>query len=134
LADAFGGFDLIHQDPSNVTGSIGALASLNAFTPEVLERVLAAATALQVPPSEVVCLTGAVREIGLEEAKRLGFSVVAVGHRRCELWGLKHFHQLLEQSFPKLEVLRVDEPEEPVIKVPKVAKVKHADEAMSSKA
>ena len=59
-----------------------------------------------------MCLTGGVRDLGMEEAKRLGMSVVAVGHKKCEDWGMRYIAGLAQARFPHLEIVHIDEPEE----------------------
>lgn len=48
----------------------------------------------------------------MEEARKLGMSVVAVGHQRCEFWGLRYLERMARQRFPGLEVVIMDEREE----------------------
>jgi putative NIF3 family GTP cyclohydrolase 1 type 2 len=47
-------------------------------------------------------LTGQVRAPGRGPAERLGIGVVAIGHRRSELWGLRQLGRELEEAFPGL--------------------------------
>jgi putative NIF3 family GTP cyclohydrolase 1 type 2 len=102
LSEAFQGHEFLHLDsPSSSDKAAGstqikAVASLNAFTPEIIDRIQDSLATLdsdggnnKIQPSEVLCLTGAARELGINAAKELGFSVIAVGHKRCEFEGLE---------------------------------------------
>lgn len=113
LSTAFGGHENVHVSNNTQDNQVKALACLNAFTPEVLERVLDSARGLGVAPEEVLCLTGAVREVGMQVAKEQGMSVLAVGHRRCEMWGLKYFEREARKMFPHIKIVLHEEEEEP---------------------
>lgn len=114
LSHAFNGHEAlsIPQAEDSLQPQIHALATLNAFTPEVIERVAAAITQLDAKADNTICLTGAVRDPGMEEARKLGMSVIAVGHQRCEYWGIRYLERIARQRFPDLEILIIDEPEE----------------------
>lgn len=98
------------------TQTIELLVSMNAFTPEIVDRIWDAIQASfpSIPAPKVLCVTGAVRESGIARASEIGFNVVAVGHKRCEDWGVKYFQRRLVDEFGStdLEVEWVDEPEE----------------------
>lgn len=49
-----------------------------------------------------VYLTGEMRPSAQETARSLGLGVVALGHRRTELWGLRQLARELEEAFPGL--------------------------------
>nr|WP_246580980.1 Nif3-like dinuclear metal center hexameric protein [Deinococcus aestuarii] len=49
-----------------------------------------------------VYLTGQLRPSAQEAARALGLGVVALGHRRTELWGLRQLARELEEGFPGL--------------------------------
>lgn len=131
LSSAFGGYESTYAGDTSTDVSpstVRAIACLNAFTPEVLDRVSRALEHLRsevgasdLTEREVLCLTGAVREAGLEDAKKRGMSVVAVGHKRCEDWGMIHFERELKIRFPHLDVARIDEVEIVPPKVPRAA-------------
>jgi putative NIF3 family GTP cyclohydrolase 1 type 2 len=127
LSHAFGGHDAMEL-PNTASEDdlcqIEALASLNAFTPEVIERVVQASQELGIKPQNTICLTGAVREPGMEEARKLGLNVVAVGHVRCEMWGLRYLERMARQRFPGFEIELIDEPEEVIERKPKQPKAK----------
>ena len=116
LSHAFDGHDAVELPSSpgeeGPEQQILALASLNAFTPEVIDRVVLSNHEMGIKPQNTICLTGAIREAGMEEARKLGMSVVAVGHVRCEMWGLRYLERMARQRFPGLEIVLVDEPEE----------------------
>jgi putative NIF3 family GTP cyclohydrolase 1 type 2 len=49
-------------------------------------------------------VTGQARQPGRAPAARLGLNVIAVGHWRAELWGLRRLARELAATFPVLEV------------------------------
>ncbi|GAB7359667.1 hypothetical protein MBLNU230_g6846t1 [Neophaeotheca triangularis] len=104
---------------------VKVVAVMNAFRLEEVERVAAAARQLQtlatpsevsseVKCTEVLYLTGAVREPGLEAARAKGMRVICVGHRACEEWGIRYLAEVARREFPLLdvEVLLEEEEEE----------------------
>ncbi|BFZ64886.1 hypothetical protein YB2330_006039 [Saitoella coloradoensis] len=120
LAEAFGGYETVWMGEDDERDA-HTLVSLNAFTPEILDRV-AALIPESLPLSGVICLTGATRAAGLEDAQKRGMGVVAVGHQRCEFWGIRYFAREVEKVFAqRLHVVVVDEPEPP--RPPKAPKV-----------
>jgi len=103
---------------SDAAGStrVKALASLNAFTPEIVTRIQDSLVDLgegNIQPNEVLCLTGAAREIGIEAAREVGFSILAVGHKRCETWGLRYLERMAKREFEGLEIVVVESEDEP---------------------
>ena len=112
----FGVCDLHHEQQENPL-SIRAIAIVNAFNPEMVERV---ATAVQREGwvndasdlKRVLYLTGQVRESGLDAATAFGMPVACVGHRAAEEWGVRHLAAQLRHRFPSLEVSEVYEDEE----------------------
>lgn len=113
LSRAFEGHEALHTC-GNEESQVKALACLNAFNPEIIDCILHDARSLDVRPEEVLCLTGAVRDSGIDAAKEIGMSVLAVGHRRCELWGLKYLEREVRREFPDLHVTLHLEEEEPL--------------------
>lgn len=96
---------------------IKGVAIMNAFHPDEVDRVAAAALGLGLVDSVDECasllyLTGAVREEGLAAARAKGLRVICVGHQVCELWGIKYISELLKKEFPAVDVVVVDEEEE----------------------
>eukprot|EP00877_Chromochloris_zofingiensis_P009713 jgi/Chrzof1/4996/Cz15g07250.t1 len=97
----FGGYDDIlsfaaTNDCSNEeTIVMQPFAVLNAMSPSILARL----------PSECWVVTGQLRKPALEAAQGRAHTVIAVGHERCELWGLKTLARDLHQEFPYLDVI-----------------------------
>ena len=52
-----------------------------------------------------VYITGQVRQPGMEAIRQTGMGLVATGHRRAELWGLRCLSRLLAQQFPAVQVI-----------------------------
>ncbi|PNY80149.1 Nif3-like dinuclear metal center hexameric protein [Deinococcus koreensis] len=73
------------------------LALMNAMNPALLEHVARLGV--------TVYLTGQLRPSAVAAARTLGLGVVALGHRRTELWGLRRLAQELEAAFPGLETV-----------------------------
>ena len=124
ISQAFGGHDAIllpesgTEDEATEAQSahdtlVDVLVSLNAFTPEVLTRVVSEVETLGSSASRTIAVTGAIREPGMEEARRLGLSVVAVGHKRCEDWGIRYLIERAKARYPSMQVQWVDEEELP---------------------
>jgi putative NIF3 family GTP cyclohydrolase 1 type 2 len=72
------------------------VALMNAMRPELLEAV----SKLGVN----VYLTGQMRPGALPTARQLGLGVVALGHHRTELWGLRQLAREVSAEFPGLNV------------------------------
>jgi putative NIF3 family GTP cyclohydrolase 1 type 2 len=70
------------------------LALLNAMRPELLDAVF--------KESAGVMVTGQMRRSALPRARELGLGIVALGHRRSELWGLRQLAGELMEAFPDL--------------------------------
>lgn len=109
------GFD---QDIGNAQQAVRAIAIMNAFHPEEVERVatLAKETGIISSPtdcSSILYLTGAVREPGLAAALERNMAVVCVGHRVCEEWGIRYLADQLRRAWPGVQVTEILEPEEP---------------------
>ncbi|KAI0471021.1 hypothetical protein GGR56DRAFT_678299 [Xylariaceae sp. FL0804] len=93
----------------NSKRDIEAVAIMNAFHPDEVDRVATAAQAMGHLSSSWDCgkilyLTGAVRERGLQDAKERDMAVVCVGHRPCEEWGIRYLAQLLRHKWPSMNV------------------------------
>ncbi|WP_104989925.1 Nif3-like dinuclear metal center hexameric protein [Deinococcus sp. NW-56] len=80
--------------PQPPAGSL-RLALMNAMNPALIGHV----TGLGVR----VYLTGQLRPSAVGAAREQGLGVVALGHRRTELWGLRRLAQELEGAFLGLE-------------------------------
>ncbi|KAK8064278.1 hypothetical protein PG996_008930 [Apiospora saccharicola] len=103
---------------------IRCVAIMNAFHPEEVDQVAGLAVGMGLAPSLEDCrgvlyLTGAVREPGLEAARKKGMAVVCVGHRTCEEWGIRHLARVFRERWPGLQVDEVLEAEEPRVVVKK---------------
>ena len=70
------------------------LVLVNAMRPELLDEVAAQGAG--------VLVTGQLRRSALQRARELGLGVVALGHRRSELWGLRQLASELREAFPEL--------------------------------
>ncbi|GAB7337428.1 hypothetical protein MBLNU457_g2769t1 [Dothideomycetes sp. NU457] len=97
---------------------IKVVAIMNAFHPEEVDRVLATAHErgwIEAPTdgSQILYLTGAVREPGLVASQEKGFKVVCVGHRPCEEWGIHYLADQLRSQWPSLNVVEIYEDEPP---------------------
>lgn len=73
------------------------LALMNAMNPALLEHVAGRGV--------TVYLTGQLRPSAVETARALGLGVMALGHRRTELWGLRQLARELEAAFPGLKTV-----------------------------
>jgi putative NIF3 family GTP cyclohydrolase 1 type 2 len=123
IRDEFGEAELACDGLSD---EIRAVAIMNAFNEEEVHRVLEialqhgwAAAEDEAPGKCVLYLTGQVRVGGLEAAKALGMTVVCVGHRPAEDWGVRYLAAQLRSTFPGVHVEDVYEEEIPRTKEPK---------------
>lgn len=126
IKEEFGEIELANDGLSD---EIHALAIMNAFNEEEVQRVLDvalqhgwAAADDDAPGRHVLYLTGQSRVAGLEAAKAFGMTVACVGHRPCEDWGIQYLAAQLRKTFPAVKVEVVYEEEEPRIKEPKQPK------------
>jgi hypothetical protein len=118
----------------NLDSQFTYIVSLNAFTPEILTRVLHGIASRQSTPTPspiplepaspdseqpapgspplppILIVTGESREPARIEVEKLGISVLLVGHERCEVWGLRYLARRLKEAWPALEVQVVEEP------------------------
>jgi len=92
LHQEFGGWDEVSQPRET---ALERLALMSTFRPPAVG--LAARAGAQ------VYLTGQMRLAGRALAQQLGLGVVALGHRRTELWGLCQLARELREAFPALE-------------------------------
>jgi putative NIF3 family GTP cyclohydrolase 1 type 2 len=123
IRDEFGEAELACDGLSD---EIRAVAIMNAFNEEEVHRVLEialqrgwAAAEDEAPGKCVLYLTGQVRVGGLEAAKALGMTVICVGHRPAEDWGVRYLAAQLRSTFPGVHVEDVYEEEIPRTKEPK---------------
>ena len=108
----------VEEDEDTLDQDIGAVAIMNAFHPEEIDRVLTAAYEKgwidgTENGSEVLYLTGQAREAGLIAAMAKGLKVVCVGHRTAEEWGIRYLAERTRAEFPMTRVEEVYEDEEP---------------------
>ena len=75
--------------------AVSRLAFMSAMRPELLSAVAGGGVQIYV--------TGQMRPGALPRARELGLGVVALGHRRTELWGLRQLARDLQAEFPGLE-------------------------------
>lgn len=97
---------------------IKVIAIMNAFHAEEVERVLAAAKTAEwiddvSEARQVLYLTGAARQPGLEALAKVKMPAFCVGHVSCEEWGIRYLAQQTRDRWPELEVIEVFEEEEP---------------------
>ena len=94
IREEFGEAELAYDGPSD---EIRAVAILNAFNEDEVKRVLEVAIQHgwvmaddEAPGKQILYLTGQPRANGMEAAKALGMTVVCVGHRPAEDWGIRY--------------------------------------------
>ena len=75
------------------------MALMNAIRPELLEAVAAKGVN--------VYITGQRRLTALPTARTLGLGVIALGHRRTELWRLRQLAREVGTAFPGLTSMPV---------------------------
>lgn len=116
IEEEFGSTEIVHEGLSE---NIHVVAIMNAFHADEVDRVLDTAQQREWTQqgehrgSHVFYLTGQPRESGLAAAKDCGMSVVCVGHRMAEEWGIRYLATRLRASFPGLRVNEVYEEEAP---------------------
>ncbi len=93
LEDIFGGLDCAHAGTAD---TITTVAVVNAMTDAVVRE--AAARGAQ------AYVTGQERTVARPAVEETGISIAAVGHRRCEQWGLRALAGLLRERWAGLEV------------------------------
>lgn len=91
LTGEFGGRDAViePQDESSVR-----LALMSAMKPELIDAVHRQGVSIYV--------TGQLRVPAQSRARELGLGVIALGHRRSELWGLRELAREIEAAFPEV--------------------------------
>ncbi|EME45229.1 hypothetical protein DOTSEDRAFT_79295 [Dothistroma septosporum NZE10] len=115
----FGDEDSAGEDePSCDDDVLHAIAIMNAFHPEEVDRVLEISQqngllANKTDAKGLLYVTGAVREPGLRYSRERGIKVICVGHRVCEEWGIRHMAERLRERFPGLRVDEIYDEEEP---------------------
>ena len=91
LRAEFGGEELVFARP----GVIRKLALLNAMNPALIAQVAGLGVG--------VYITGQVRPSALSALHERGLGLIALGHRRSEIWGLRRLASELRAAFPDLE-------------------------------
>ncbi|OJD37528.1 ngg1p interacting factor 3 nif3 [Diplodia corticola] len=117
----FAGAGDLHLPAGAALGSdsrIAVVAIMNAFHPDEINRVVHAAKEAKWigendDASNVLYLTGAARDYGLEAAAAASMPAICVGHRSCEEWGVRFLAETLKEQWPELSVEEVLEEEEP---------------------
>ncbi|EAT92465.1 hypothetical protein SNOG_00970 [Parastagonospora nodorum SN15] len=111
-----------------LSDEIRAVAVMNAFNDHEVKRVLEVALQHgwamandEAPGKHILYLTGQPRVNGMEAAKALGMTVVCVGHRPAEDWGIRYMAAQLRTKFPTAMVHEVYEEEELRVKEPKIS-------------
>ena len=118
IQDEFGVSELAHEGSSN---EISIVAIMNAFNEDQVHHVLAMSqergwTAEGEDGRHILYLTGQPRVSGLEAAKASGMSVVCVGHREAEDWGIRFLGEKLRMEFPGAQVKEIYEEEIPIVR------------------
>ncbi len=108
--------ELIHK---GLSSEIRIIAIMNAFHEDEVRRVLEIAqqrgwieSNVITPGQQILYLTGEPRIGGLQAAQALGMTVVCVGHREAEDWGIRYMAAQLRAAFPAVPVQEVYEEEE----------------------
>jgi putative NIF3 family GTP cyclohydrolase 1 type 2 len=124
IREEFGEAELASDGPSD---EIRAVAILNAFSEDEVKRVLEVAMQHgwavaddEAPGKHILYLTGQPRMNGMEAAKALGMTVICVGHRPAEDWGIRYIANQLRAKFPAAIVHEIYEEEEPRVREPKL--------------
>ncbi|OAL56810.1 hypothetical protein IQ07DRAFT_594278 [Pyrenochaeta sp. DS3sAY3a] len=104
----FADVEFVHD---GLAEEIRVVAVMNAFNEVEVLRVLEAAQRQGWIPQEqnepgkhIVYLTGQPRVDGFEAAKALGMTVVCVGHRQAEDWGIRFLAASVRKEFPGIHV------------------------------
>jgi putative NIF3 family GTP cyclohydrolase 1 type 2 len=117
----FGEPDMVQPGLSD---EIRVVAIMNAFSRGEVRRVLATAQKMGLVSDDepeaqgrhVLFLTGQSRPGGLQDATALGYTVVCVGHKKAEEWGIRYLAARLREAYPKVKVREIYEEEMPVEK------------------
>ncbi|KAF2747623.1 hypothetical protein M011DRAFT_467686 [Sporormia fimetaria CBS 119925] len=113
-------FGSIDHAQEGLSEEIHVLATMNAFSADEVERVLDEAENQHWVPDavsagrHVLYLTGQPRKSGLQAAKERGMTVVCVGHRVAEQWGITYLAAKLREAFPAIHVREIYEDELPM--------------------
>lgn len=96
---------------------VKVIALMNASSPEVIDRIVEMCVENKLiagtqEADKIVMVTGAPRELGLQKAKELKLPVICVGHRPCEVWGIKFLAKQAKTRWPDLQVDEILDDEE----------------------
>jgi putative NIF3 family GTP cyclohydrolase 1 type 2 len=114
IEEEFGG---IEHAQEGLSEEIYVLAMMNAFSADDVHRMLDMAQEQNWVPyveglgRHVLYLTGQPRKSGLEAAKESGTTVVCVGHRVTEQWGISYMASCIRTAFPAVQVNEIYEDE-----------------------
>ncbi|PSN70244.1 hypothetical protein BS50DRAFT_571536 [Corynespora cassiicola Philippines] len=114
IRQEFGHVEFVHEGRGD---EIKVVAIMNAFHAEDVHRVLEVAqenrwlSSDDASSEQILYLTGQPRETGLLAAREMGMSVVCVGHRTAEEWGIRYMASSIRLAFPNLEVKELYEEE-----------------------
>jgi putative NIF3 family GTP cyclohydrolase 1 type 2 len=107
----------IEESQEGGSEEIEVVAMMNAFSSDEVYRVLDMAQEhgwadpTDKSGQHVLYLTGEARASGLAAAKRCGMTVLCVGHRVAEQWGIAYLAGKLREAFPQLQVEEIYEDE-----------------------
>lgn len=116
IEEEFGPAELVQNGSS---ANISVVGIMNAFNEEQMIRVLEASRQEGwIPPEgdgrNLLYLTGQPRMKGLEAAQAYGVTVVCVGHRAAEEWGIGYIANQLRVTYPDLHIEEIYEEEQSV--------------------
>jgi putative NIF3 family GTP cyclohydrolase 1 type 2 len=98
LIEIFGGREEVHLGKTTEVSRIAVVGGMN----DALVREAATRGAN-------LYVTGQMRQPAATALEETGISAIAVGHRRCELWGLKALAGLLRDRWSRLSVISYQE-------------------------
>lgn len=99
LTEIFGGLEEVHLGKATEISRIAVVGGMN----DVLVREAATRGAN-------LYVTGQMRQPAVEALKETEISAIAIGHRRCEQWGLRSLAGLLRDRWSELSVISYQQP------------------------
>jgi putative NIF3 family GTP cyclohydrolase 1 type 2 len=112
-------FGAIEHAQEGLSEEIKVVAMMNEFSADEVHRVLDLAQTQEWAPSvenfgrHVLYLTGEPNNSGLAAAKERGMTVVCVGNRSAEQWGISYLATSIRNAYPMLQVKEIYEDEYP---------------------
>ncbi|MDP9379500.1 MAG: Nif3-like dinuclear metal center hexameric protein [Chloroflexota bacterium] len=97
VAEVFGGCETVHAGAGDEVTRVAVVGAMTDAL--VCEATMRGAKAY---------VTGQVRQPAMRAVEETGIGVVAVGHRRCEEWGLRALAGLLEERWSGLKCVRIE--------------------------